>query len=179
MISDNSKRGLLAMLGVVVAVLTLASAAIACTTYRGKFSVTGSGSSTTANRVGSQSGMNYCATGGDTNVADIQDTSASVSVTVANATTCLSNGSNKLPPTVTGTFLGLNDRIYWIDFNANTTDCMHGSSGNVTLGNITISSTGAGSGTYNFGSAPPLGDGIVCVSDTNFVHGNEVDVNVI
>jgi len=164
---------------VIAGVLLLTSAAFACTTFRGRFTVTaiapGSGSVTA---VGSNSGMNYCVapTGTASLERDPQTKGGSFTATVAPDNTC---GASKLTAglyTVTyryGPSVNNNNEYF-----ATINDCMNPLP-TKTLGPMVVDADGKGSGTYELIGPNPPGDAQICVSDANGGQGNQVPVKLI
>lgn len=194
-----------AAFGATVVVLAMASVAYACTTYKGRMTVTinsgsdGHGHDSTA-AVGSNSGMSYCSTlpsgwGSSSNPkgqAHLGTAGGNITVTVAaQDDVCKSlaiTGTNRLS---NGT------DVYNVNFNpgkmfTSTTshnapyvrfnDCMNNEPGNVVLDSNFDVSGGAGSGSYNIGSqtANATGeDGGVCVARDGNGEGMQVPLTVV
>ncbi len=120
------RKRLVAGAGIVAVALGVSSVAYACTVYRGKLVVVGSNGSTST-AVGNNSNMSYCSLQGG---ARSPATNGRFDVYVDPASTCLKNGSNKLPARTDYVI-----RWMYKGFTYNSTgytrvgDCMPGGSG--------------------------------------------------
>lgn len=176
----STRKGLFGVFIAAATVLVLASAAFACTTYKGRFTI-GTSTAIGANGTNPNGGMRYCNDVVPPRV-DISRSGFSASV-AAEKSACLVSGYNRLPYQNTSGVA----YTYWIDYQPGTAtygDCMHGSSGNQTVGKMPVSNDAErqGSGTYpqaGYTWSPVLGNGDVCVSDTNYYYGNQLLVKVV
>ena len=158
----------------IATVLSLSSAAFACTVYKGKLTLQGDQSTSTVTAVGNNSNMGYCSI--SNSYAYANDVSGRVKVTVAPASTCLVNGSNKLPATTSTLKYAVTYISYAFNNSSMVKDCMAvgGDAGTTKIGDITIDSNGNGGGVwYNLPSPLPIQNGSpyeagVCVSDTKY-----------
>lgn len=159
----------------VATVLALASAAFACTTYKGNFTVQGNGyTSKTAVGKNVSGQMSWC------------------DGTVPTAAMPGSNGStwnvrvNVSPKT--GSCAGsLPNNTYYVDLQMGpgyVGDCMHGASGNTTIGTMKVSGgysvDSAGNWVwyqYDFAKSP--GQATICVSDAGAYYGNQMAADVL
>lgn len=179
-------------------VLAMASAAYACTVFKGQIKVRGldvAGHEThVATAVGNNSGMGWCSISGHANANGTNDSANDIYVEVGpfgGSTNC---PASKLPATTSTLKYAVTivDRGFYTDSGGNlffNRDCMAvgGHSATKKIGDITIDSNGVGSGNYNIGAAEanqnanPYEAG-VCVSDTKYnpsLYGNQVPLMIL
>lgn len=169
----NIRRRLVFAASTVAVTLLLASAAFACTIFKGTMKVTApNGSSVTA--VGNNSGMAHCSVSGTATVPTGNATlNIQISPTVGACASQLSNGTYD---------------IFWLNAEAYTKvptrryviDCM-GSPPGTKVGTVTVTS-GSGSANVNVNSLvanSPVGESAVCVSDNGAFTGNQAPVTVL
>lgn len=172
--SGHRKKAMFGFL-TIATVLALASAAFACTTYKGRFTVQGNGyPEKTA--VGANIGgkMAWC------------------DGTVPKASMPASNGSTwnvrvHVSPQTGSCAASLPDNTYYVDLQMGTGyvgDCMHGSSLNTTLGTMKVrggySVDSNGNWIwyyYDFAKSP--GQATICVSDAGAYYGNQMAADVL
>ncbi len=158
----------------VVTVLALASTAFACTTYKGRFTVQGNGyTGKTAVGKNISGQMSWCEP-------------------VPTAAMPGSNGSTwnvraHVSPQTGSCAASLPDNTYYVDLQMGTGyvgDCMHGASGNTTLGTMKVrggySVDSSGNWVwyyYDFAKSP--GEATICVSDAGAYFGNQMAADVL
>lgn len=151
----NAKKKVLVGCAVSAAALLMAGTAFACTVYKGQVTLTATGSGNTATAVGKEGVHEYCS-GEQAQTVDMNATNQ-FSVAVAATTACggsqLSGGTYQVRwVNMTGSNTVLNSSYAPWAYNCNA------SGNNVfTLGNLTVSSTGAGSGSFSNLAGGPLG----------------------
>lgn len=176
-----SQKGLAFAFTAVAVVLALSSVAFACTVFKGKMTVQGSGGTGTTSAIGNNSGMGYCnnaAAANTGNGAEVPNAApgGTITVTVAPATICkdmLGLGTNKLPS-------GTTYEITWLAGRGvpqgGSVDCMvpNGDNGNHINGSdMTVSSAGNGSDTSDT-FTPSVGENSVCVGKHGSSSGMQV-----
>lgn len=205
----TARKGVIGGFAAGAAVLTLTSAAFACTTYYGKMTVNITAGSagdghTQSVAVGSRSGMNYCSgypTGASHMLSSAGTKTITVGVDAANGT-C--GSTNKLPRT--GGLLGMTTLSYKVNWSPGKMftstghvapyvrfgDCMNGEAGATNLTDVngvntfTVNATtgqfDGGTKTFNLGAAAANNvgeDGAVCVADTGNYNANQVPLTVV
>lgn len=177
----HSRKGVLFTATVLAVVLALASAAFACTEFRGKMVVTGGGGTSTV--YGNGSSMGYSTT--CTSSAGAKGSSgSSITVTVSSASsTC---NSKTLPQYNDYKVTFLLGAVYVSGSRKH--DCMYngGHPYTVPLGSMSVDSTGYGTGSYKLPSgltANKTGEWSgVCVSDPVYnpsLYGNQAPITII
>lgn len=179
----DTRRRLLVGSTVVGVSLALCSAAFACTVFRGKFTVTGSGANPgKVISVGNNAGMQYCP-GFPTGTASAPTTGATVTVKVVKA----KNSSCPLSrlPANTYDINFLNGPAHFKSPDRDwQLDCMSGIAGPVKIGQLKINQYGAGgpktlalpSGLVANG---PNDESAVCISDAGGAYGNQVPITIL
>ncbi len=166
---SGTRRGIVAASVAALAVLALASAAFACTVYKGRFVVTGN-NGTTTEVVGNAIGMGYCFTPGPGRAEISRGGTFSASVSKYQGSQSTTKCSAQLNPDT-------------YDVNYSTTggtgDCMTGSPESVKIGSMVVDSSGSGSGTYTLPSTALVSDGAICVSDATAGEGNQAPVKIV
>lgn len=201
----NVRKGLATGFVVAAAVLTMASVAYACTTYKGRMTVDitsgsdGHSGHTQTAGIGKNNGMSYCTTlpsdWGSTNnpkgQAHLTTAGGNITVTVApqddvcpglvSKTNRLSNGTDvynvNFNPGKMFTSSTSHNEPY-VRFN----DCMNNEPGNIVLDSNFDVSSGSGSGSYTIGSQTannPNEDGGVCVAKDGNGEGMQVPLSVV
>ena len=157
--------------GVVASIGLLASAAFACTTWRNKMTVTGSGSSPgSVTAQGWDDDMRYCSSGQPSGTAGMDDnTNGTVTVTIEPST-----GSCESPDLPDATYDIRWTTGTWSPSSPGTNDCMS----TTDVGDISISSGNGGptsSNSFNPGGAGTIQ---VCVTNSNQTFGMQVPLTV-
>lgn len=199
-----TRKGLFGAFTAAAAVLVLASAAFACTTYRGRMTVTiNSGddghSHTSTAGIGNNSGMGYCSTkpsgwnssNNPKGQAHLRTTGGSITVNVAaqdDVCKGLLSGTNRLSNGTDTYNVNFNPGKMFTSATSHNEpyvrygDCMNSEPGNVVLdANFDVSS-GGGTGTYTIGSntANATGeDGGVCVAKDGNGEGMQVPLTIV
>ncbi len=173
----TTRKGMTFGTMVVAGVMILASAAFACTVYKGTMTVTAGGGS--SQRTGSGMGMGYCSGTTATSNADVTS-GGTFSITVQKFT---GSGSTK---TCTDQL-----NIDWYDVNYTTAgatgDCMSSDPASILIQEgdataktgLSVDSTGSGSGSFTFPSTSHLGAIGICVSDDGSAEGMQVAADVV
>lgn len=177
-----SRKGVVFTFTAVAAVLAISSAAFACTVYRGKMTVQGSGGTGTTYAIGNNSGMAYCSntpaakTGNGAEVPNATP-GGTITVTVAPVSICkgglLGMTPNQLPS-------GTTYQITWLAGRGipqgGSVDCMVSNGDNGTHINgsdMTVSSSGDGADTSDT-FIPSVGENSVCVGKHGHAYGMQV-----
>lgn len=178
--------------------LALVSTAYACTEFEGVLKVRGldvSGHEThVATVAGNGTSMNYCSVSGHANADGTNDSANDIYVEVSAYGGSSSCPASKLPATTSTLKYAVTvvDKAFYTDSKGNFSrvkDCMAvgGDTGTKKIGDITVDSSGFGSGYYNIGSmtanqnANPYEAG-VCVSDTKYspsLYGNQAPLAIL
>lgn len=195
------RKALSASFIAVACVLALASTAYACTVFKGQMKVRGldvSGHETHEVRwVGNNTGMGYSCRTGHANANGANDAANDIYVEVSGYNDGTGGCADSKLPQNGSDGRVLDYDVTFIDKAFETTssgtffrkDCMAvgGDLGTKKIGDISIDSTGFGSGNYNIGSAianqnkNPWQAG-VCVSDTNYspsLYGMQVALDIL
>lgn len=168
---NHSRKLLISGFGAIAVMLALSSVAFACTVFRGTFTVTpaapGSGSVTAT---GNNSGMGYCGGGSPSGTAIIAAPPGNFTATVAPATSCLVNGSNKLSA-----------GVYTLTWNPGSTgaprnDCMNPDPDQIGEMTVDLNGNTLGPNSYSLNQAP--GDYQICISNATGGQGNQVGATV-
>ena len=188
MADRGRRRALLGGATVVAVTMALCSAAFACTIFRGKFIVQGSGSNAgKVYAIGANSGMNYCSAGFPTGTARAPRNGGTVTVSVV---------KNKNSACPTGTPGGrLPSKMYDINFLNGPAhfvtpdrdwqlDCMSGIAGPVKIGQMNVDQYGRGgpktlSLPSNLAPNGPNDESAVCISDSTGTYGNQVPITIL
>lgn len=172
-LSRRPRRGVVFGFVTAAMVLALASASFACTIYKGRFTVQGNGY-TEKTAVGeNKTGMTWCYPVPTASLPDDKGADWEVRIHVSPQT---ADCPGSLP-----------NGTYYIDAQKGAGyvgDCMHGSSGNTTLGTMKVSGGYSVDSNgnwvwyyYNYTTTP--GEGTICVSDYNANYGNQMAVDFI
>lgn len=165
------RKYLLSGLGVASSVLLVAAPAFGCTAWRGKMTVTGSGSSPgSVSAMGSTLSMDYCSTGAPSGTAGMAaNTSGTVTVTIAAATSGCN--SSTLPD---NTYTIRWTTGVWSADDASTNDCMSTTS----AGTMSVTSGAGGPTTSNSFNPGAAGTIQVCAADSTAAYGIQVPLTV-
>lgn len=181
----NTPKGLVFGFSVVALVLALTSVAFACTEFRGKMVVTGGGGTSTV--YGNGSSMGYSSTCSST--AGAKGSSGStITVTVSSASSTCNSKTLPAYSNYKVTFIGGGAYTWNGSGWARQKDCMYngGDVGTTTIGSMSVSSTGYGTGSYSLPSGLTKNSSsdlsAVCVSDPVYnpsLYGNQAPIAII
>ncbi len=169
----TSRRRMTFATAVVAGVMALASAAFACTVYKGTMIVTDARGNTSQG-TGSGLSMGYCSGTTSTSAADI---APGESFTI-DVQPFVGSGSQK---TCTAK---LNDDLYDVNYSSTgaTGDCMSGDTAAVLIaedGLKTVNGSDSGNNSFPLPSNAPPGASAICVSDDTAGEGMQVSVEII
>ncbi len=171
----KKRKVLLVPFGGVALFLVVAASAWACTLFRGTFTIQGNASSTSVTATGLRTGMVQTVSSG---IAQSNRSAGSVTVSAGP-----DRFGVKLPA---GSYqvryfngAGYSDHTHWRN------DCMAGTPGAVTLGNVTVTSRGAIVGQplgFSLPASTPTSGGqesAVCISDSFADFGNMAPLTIL
>jgi hypothetical protein len=169
----TSRRRMTFATAVVAGVMALASAAFACTVYKGTMIVTDARGNTSQG-TGSGLSMGFCSGTTNTSAADIgRGESFTIDVEPFVGSGSQQSCTNKL-----------NDDLYDVNYSSSssTGDCMSGDPAAVLIaedGLQTVNGSDSGNNSFVLPSNAPVGASGICVSDDTAGEGMQVSVEIL